>query len=129
MYEAVIYPHVELIEVRFPGTVRVNTVRPAYIGVVSSDTLPVIDKICRITGIVDYTVIFAEHKDSGQCEAFFAGFIFSRVGSDLLQKIHIADTRPRVSGLQAGEGLTVLVQCLNINIPLKIKSGKNTAVL
>ena len=49
-------------EVKAPQTVRIDTVRPPYIGVVGRDTFPIIHEIHRVARTVDNAVVLAEHQ-------------------------------------------------------------------
>ena len=62
LYQAVIHPYIELVEVGFPQTVRIDTVRPPHIGVVGRDPLPIIHEIHRVARTVDNAVVLAEHQ-------------------------------------------------------------------
>ena len=62
LYQAVIHPYIELVEVGFPQTIRIDTVRPPHIGVVGRDTFPIIHEIHRVARTVDNAVVLAEHQ-------------------------------------------------------------------
>ena len=129
LYQAVIYPYIVLIEVCLPHAVGIDAVRPSDVGIVGRNPFPVVHKVHRVARGVGDAVVFAEHQDAGQGESFFPGFIFLGVCSYLLQEIHVADTYPRMGGLQAGECLPVLVQRFLVYIPLELKARKDASVL
>ena len=101
--------------------------RPPDIGIIGGEPFPIIHEIHRVARTVDDAVVFTEHQQAGQCESLFPGFVFRSVCPCLFQKIHVADSYPRMGRLQAREGLSILLQ--GFHISLEIEPCEDASVL
>ena len=99
LYQAVIYPDIELVKVGFPCPVRIDAMRPPYIGIIGGEPFPIVHEIHRVARTINDTVVFPEHQDTRQRETLFTRLVFRGVCTYLFQEIHVADPYPRMGRL------------------------------